>query len=169
MNLKEYKQQILATYIDDWTSIACWGANSGPSYRNSVIESSIGGVSSLNIDSHSTVLSLKSNLNIQISHGLTANERYHAEWTKNFSDDKAESCFIDFFYNNQLVFRDTYILIDGARCLVPSPRFSSENKEYYIPEEKNDFYHGILNSHVSDYDYYVSETGFKIIDLPWME
>lgn len=167
MILKDYKKAILGTSIGDWTSIACWGAGAGPSFRDAIHESTLAGVSSTHVESHSNILSLKANLNIQIAHGLSCREDYVASWTKNFTDSAASSYFIDFFYANQLIYRDTYISVDGGRCLLPSPSTGTEKGTLQVSEDKYEFYRLLNDFH--DYDDYMREAGFITTNRAWME
>lgn len=167
MNLNDYKKAILGTSIDDWTSIACWGAGAGPSFRDAIHESMHANGSTTHIESHSNILSLKADLNIQIAHGLSCLENYVAPWTKNFTDEAASSFFVDFFYANQLIYRDIYISVDGGRCSLPSPRSNAVKGSFEVPEDKYEFYRLLNDFH--DYDDYMREAGFIITDRPWME
>lgn len=167
MNLNDYKKAILASSIGDWTSIGCWGTGAGPSFRDAIHESSIAGVSSAHVESHSNILSLKADLNIQIAHGLTCQENYVASWTENFTDQDASSYFVDFFYANQLIYRDKYISVDGGRCLLPSPSGGAVKGSLEVAKDKYEFYQIFNDFH--DYDDYMREAGFIITDQSWME
>ena len=99
MTLDEYKVT-LATTEDDRTRISCWGAGAGLSFRDalSVWTKGSGEIHNLEVDSHSEVLSLKSDLLISVACGITHNDDFTEDWANSFPDKHASSAFVDFFY-----------------------------------------------------------------------
>lgn len=174
MTLDEFKKLIIETSIEDWTSISCWGAGSGPSYRDaiSVWTRGSGEFHNIEVDSHGEVLSLKRNLLVSVAWGMTHNNDFVEEWANSFDDPHASSSFVDFFYANQLVYRDVYVAVDGGRSLIPLPEIRlvespKEAKELVVPKEKYAFFR-LLNGTGYDYEKYFQRTGIKVIDEPWM-
>jgi hypothetical protein len=157
MKFSEFGSTILSTTKDDWHHEACWGWSAGPSYKYGLdvwIPARTDN-SSIEIKSHANVAVLKQNLSISIAWGMEQNDTFQEEWLKSLSDSSASSHFLDFFYNQTLVLRDTYLSVDGGRYYIPLPTVEmKEDKsfELYALKEKIDFYR-VLNSFVSTYDY----------------
>lgn len=176
MTLDEYQKIILATSVDDWTHISCWGAGAGPSFLNkfSVWTTGRGEFSNIEVDSHSEVLSLKRDLLVSVALGLSHNDDFIEPWANKFADKKAMSGFVDFFYSGALIYRDIYVSVDGGRCRLPLPRQHISDKTHEVerltvPQAKADFYR-LLNGLEStfDYDSYLSRSGIETTDAPWM-
>lgn len=174
MTLDEYKKKILATTEEDWTRIGCWGAGSGPSFRDalSVWTKGSGEFRNLEVDSHSEILSLRGDLLISVACGITHNDDFIEDWANSFPDQHASSAFVDFFYANQLVYRDIYVSVDGGRCRLPLPDIKldvskKEVKALTVPEDKYHFFR-LLNVDSDDYDSYLSRAGIEIADGEWM-
>lgn len=174
MTLDEYKAKILATTDDDWTRISCWGAGAGPSFRDALSVWTKGGgeFHNLEIDSHSEVLSLKSDLLISVACGITHNDDFIEKWANSFPDKHASSSFVDFFYANQLIFRDIYVSVDGGRCRLPLPDIKLDDSEsgvqsLTVPDEKYQFFR-VLNGTSHDYDGYLRRAGIEVVAGKWM-
>jgi hypothetical protein len=174
MTLDEYKTKILGSTEEDWTRISCWGAGAGPSFRDAVHvwAKGSGEFHNLEVDSHSEVLSLKPDLLISVACGITHNDDFIEDWANSFPDKHASSAFVDFFYANQLIFRDIYVSVDGGRCRLPLPDInfdkSNQNAKFLtVPRDKFQFFR-ILNNANYDYDSYISRAGIKVVDAEWM-
>jgi len=177
MNLNEYSNRIIESTKNDWNVITCWGFGAGPSYleQSTVWSSSNNEFENIEIESHGMVASLKSDLSISMAWGMTLNSSFTEEWANQFPDPHASSGIVDFFYNGVLIFRDTYVTVDGGRCKLPISHreFDDETHEvirHIIPRARYNFYR-MLNGFVSTYDYdnYFSRTGFEVVETPWME
>ena len=175
MNLDEFQKTILATTPDDWTSISCWGAGTGPSYLNKfeVWKTGHGEFSSIEVDSHAEILSLKSNLLISVASGMTHNDDFIEAWANKFADRKASSGFVDFFYSGALVYRDIYVSVDGGRCRLPLPTQHVNNETYEIERltvsaAKAHFFRLLNGADSSTYDNYLGRSGIEIVESPWM-
>jgi hypothetical protein len=173
MNLTEFQEIILKTNIEDWTKISCWGGGAGPSYHDSlsVWTKGSGEFHNIEIESHSELFSLKSNLNISVACGITHNDDFIEDWANSFADKKASSSFVDFFYCNQLVYRDIYVSVDGGRARIPLPDMkfdtkSNKVKSYTVPRDKFVFFK-ILNS-LDRYQEYFERTKIQTVNEPWM-
>lgn len=174
MNLEEFQNTIINTDPKDWNNISCWGAGSGPSFRDSfsVWTKGSGEFHNIEIDSHAEIYSLKSNLLISVASGISHNDDFIEEWANSFPDKHASSSFVDFFYSNQLVYRDIYVSVDGGRCAIPLPdiKFDQEKgklPKLTVPRDKYRFFR-LLNGAGYDYADYFSRTGIEIVDEPWM-
>lgn len=174
MTLNEFKKLIIGTSIEDWTNIPCWGAGTGPSYKElfSVWSKGSGEFHNIEIESHAEIFSLKSNLLVSMACGITHNDDFIEEWANSFPDKHASSSFVDFFYSNQLVYRDIYVAVDGGRCRIPLPEMKINSETHKIEalvvqREKYNFFR-ILNGSGYDYDSYMQRAGIEVIDEPWM-
>lgn len=176
MDLQEYAQRIVNTTKDDWTIITCWGFGSGPSYlqRASVWTTGKGEVSNIEFESHGMRASLKSDLSVWFAWGYTSNPDFQEPWANQFPDPHASSGFVDFFYNGVLVFRDTYVSVDGHRCKLPLPDRvfhpqTSEVLRYTVPRDKWAFFR-MLDSfeHLSEFDRFFTGVKFEVTDEAWM-
>lgn len=175
MNLSEYQKILLSTEVDDWTTISCWGAGSGPSFLNKfdVWKTGRNEFHSIEIDSHSNVCSLKSNLLISVAFGLLHNDNFIEPWANKFDDKSARSSFIDFFYSGALVFRDIYVSVDGGRCILPLPNQQVNESTYEVErltvsKDKAHFFRLLNGTDEIDYSSYLNRSGIEIIDSSWM-
>lgn len=165
MNLTDLMTTILASTKDDWNRIPCWGGFTGPSYKDRFFTDP-----QFN-NSHSEILAYKNDLSISIAFGLECGRNYKADWAKRFYDDAITSEFVDIFYNNSLVFRSKYIIVDSGSSKMPIP--SSSESEVLVVERD---YHSFIKflQEISpngdpemDFDYYFKKTKIKIIDKDW--
>lgn len=173
MKLKELLTLILDSNADDWSNIGCWGYGSGPSYKNdfTFYEVFNGQDNVLNVNSHSNVCVFKDNIDITMAYGLTANDDFRADWANKFPDPKAKSKIIDIFYRNSLVFRETYLIVDGGRCEIPIPGYN-EKGELIVGSDYCTFVkllENISNGTRTDstFNRYFDQMGIKIIDEKW--
>ena len=172
MTLTEILEIIVKSDPEKWNEIGCWGYGSGPSYKNqfTFYEVFNGEPNILNAESHSNVLVYKEDLSITMAYGLTSNDDFKEDWANQFPNPKAHSNFIDIFYNNSLVFRETYLVVDGGRCRLPIPSFG-ENSELVVPQQYYDFIkilETISSGSSATYDSYFKRTGMKIIETEWI-
>jgi len=171
MKLKEILDIIVNSTSENWNGIGCWGYGSGPSYKNQFTFYEIfnGEPNILTAESHSDILVYKDDLSITMAYGLISNNDFKEEWANQFPDPKAHSAFIDIFYNNSLVFRETYLVVDGGRCRLPIPNFG-ENGDLIVPQQYYDFIkilEMITSGSSKNYESYFKRTGTKIIDAEW--
>lgn len=175
MNLKEYMDVVVNTSVDDWNVIACWGAGSGPSFYDkfTVWNTGKGEFLNIEVDSHANTAILKSDLSVTIAWGITHNDDFTEEWANKFSDPKAISSFLDFFYNGSLVYRDIIVAVDGGRCYIPLPDRDIDDKTYRVksltlPSSKYELVK-LINEFQStiDYDMYCKQAGINVIQERW--
>jgi hypothetical protein len=172
MTLQEYFDRLLKTGREDWTVIACWGASSGPSYRERIEAEG----THVQVEAHSTVASLKSDLQVSLAWGFPHMRNFEEEWANSFPDRKASSHFLDFLFNGVLVFREVYVAVDGGRCMLPLPDPQTvptpETKEITGCEISFDqcTFFRLLNSLESnvDFDDYVRRAGIRVVEKPWI-
>ncbi len=173
MTLDEIIELITNSNPEDWNEIGCWGYGSGPSYKDqfTFYEVYDAEPNILKADSHSTVSVYKKNLSVTMAYGLTSNDDFKEKWANQFPDPSARSKMIDIFYYNALVFRETYLVVDGGRCKLPIPSYT-EDGELYVAKGYYDFikFIEILSSGATtskNFDYYFGQTGIKVIDKEW--
>ncbi len=174
MKLEELITTILNSNISDWNEIRCWGAFSGPSYKDKLEFYNVrdGEPNILHVDSHHTIAAFKMDLSISIAHGITSNDDFKEEWANQFDNPSASTHFIDLFYNNTLVFRDLYLIVDGGRCKLPIPNYD-KNQKLVVPRGYYSFIRflerlssGSTNDDI--FDFYFKRTGIEIIESPWI-
>ncbi len=169
MKLRDLMKIIVDSDPSHWHKIGCWGAGSGPSFKDR-IEFSTGPGDHWNLEtpSHSEVAVYKPDVSITMAWGFEANDDYVAEWTKKFSDEKARSFLVDVFYNNALVFREYLVSVDGARAYLPMP---DGVDTLTVPVAYNSFVQLIesLSTRSSEYSGYFDRAGFTAVDTPWPE
>jgi len=173
MTLNDYKNLILDTEENDWTKIGCFGAGAGPSYKNSmsVWTKGDGEFHNIDVESHYEVMSLKKDLLVSVAYGITHNDDFVEGWANAFADSHASSSFIDFFYSNQMVYRDIYVSVDGGRANLPLPSMKLDDSYNVvgleIARDKYEFFKNI-NRDISEYDRYISMAKISIVDKDWM-
>jgi hypothetical protein len=107
-----------------------------------------------------------------MAYGLSSNDDFKAEWANNFPNPKAYSNVIDIFYRNSLIYRETYLVVDGGRCELPIPSYG-DNSELVVTKDYLDFiklFEKISNGSVNDdnFNYYFGLTGIKISNEEWI-
>lgn len=173
MKLNELLNIILESAPEQWNIISCWGYGSGPSYKDHLefYEAYNGQDNVLNVNSHSNICVFKDDIDITMAYGLVSNEDFKAEWANQFTDPSAYSNFIDIFYRGSLVFRETYLVVDGGRCELPIPSYG-ENGQLIVSKDYYNFiklFEMIANGSSNDNNFkrYFNETGIEIIDEEW--
>ncbi len=175
MTLDDLFNAFLNSTANDWTKISCWGSNGGPSYKNqfNFCEVYDAEPNILTHNEHSNVASLKSNLFISIAWGLrlgSEEDVISEQWARNNPDPSpGKAYFLDFFYNNSLVFRTSYCTVDGGRCEIPFPNYDM-NQNLTVPRKYHDTIKKMVEIiGVEDFDYYFRQTGISISDENWNE
>jgi hypothetical protein len=86
-------------------------------------------------------------------------------WSTNYPNENGASIsFIDFFYNDCLVFRKKYATVDGGNCMLPLPdrktngEFSVSNEYSAIIEVLNQIQGN------NNYDYFFKRSGIALIE-----
>jgi hypothetical protein len=176
VTLEALMDKVVTSHRDDWHVIVCWGANTGPTYREQFTfyetwNSDYHGV--LENQSHSHVCTYKADVSITLSFGLGRSETFTEEWANGFPDSHASSSWVDVFYNNALVFRDFYVEVDGGRAKLPIPRRKwDEDKKNIIalevPKPRRDFIR-LVDSFESgnEFEHCFKDAGFKVVNEPW--
>ncbi len=176
MTLQEVMDTVIRSSRDDWHKITCWGARSGPSYRERFTfwRTWEGQLGVLEAEGQSNVAVYMPNASITLAFGLDDLEDFREEWANKFPDPKASSSYVDVFYNGALVFRDVYVTVDGGRVHLPlpTPKLDEAKKKVIaleVPKRRHDFIRLVesLEGSVAEFDRYFQDAGFKIVDRPW--
>jgi hypothetical protein len=170
MDLREVLNTISSSRPADWHHIACWGAFSGPSYRDHISFNEVygGQPNVVTVESHSDVAIYIPDVDISIAWGIECNDNYREPWANQFPDPQASSGFVDVFYRNALVYRDVYVLVDGARTHLPSPR--GRDGALQVSDKRRRFFKLIDSiERVSEFDRYFQDVNFAVVDVEWLD
>lgn len=176
MKLEDFENLVLGSGSDAWTHFACWGAGSGPSYKDKIAawRGLQGAELSVEVESHSDLISLKDDLLVSIAWGIIQNDDFREDWANSFPNPKASSFYVDFFYSGNLVFREIVVSIDGGRCHLPMPEIIYDDKTHkairLIVSRKQYIFNKTLNAITSncDFDSYINRARIEIEDRNWM-
>ena len=175
MTLNELLDTFIGSSRDDWNRIACWGHGSGPSYRNQFTfwEVFNGNENVITHREHSDVASYKADLSITIAWGIdvgSADDRVDRPWARNNPDDNpGVSHYLDFFYNDALVFRTSYCVVDGGRCPIPFPNYDN-NGNVFVSRRYHDLiktFADIAFGLTDTYDVYFDRTEIELTNENW--
>jgi hypothetical protein len=64
----------------------------------------------------------------KIIEGKKINSNFVEEWSEKFPDPHASSLYVELWYNSTILKRSIFVLVDGARYMVPLPEPISEGK-----------------------------------------
>lgn len=174
MKLNELLNIILESKPGQWNGISCWGYGSGPSYKDKFDfhEAYNAHENVLKVESHDNICVFKDDIDITMAYGLTSNEDYKAEWANQFPNPKACSNILDIFYRGSLVFRESYLVVDGGRCELPIPSYG-KNGELIVAKDYYNFiklFEKIVNGTTNDINFnsYFDQTGIKIVEDKWI-
>lgn len=87
-------------------------------------------------DSYDFLAVYEPDISITLAWGLRkfsdpAKNTFTEDWVSRFGgSSKSTLHYVDLFYNNALVFRSSYILVDDARYMVPEPSTGSNNQKF---------------------------------------
>ena len=170
MTLDQLLKAIISSSKDSWHTITCWGTGSGPSYRSQLEErgnpDGATGSDHLVASSHRVVASYKPDLAISMAFGITANTNFQEEWANIFHNPKASTHHGDVFFNGALVYRDSYVLVDGGKAKLPMPkRRMLVPKGYYYFVRLLDN----LGGYASRYESYFNKSDLQVVDAAWPE
>jgi hypothetical protein len=166
MTLDELIILVTSSDPEDWHTTVCWGADSGPSYRDHFNFYRVydGQSNVLFAKAHSLVACYKPDISVTMAWGLDAMTDLEVPWAKKFPDPKAASHYIDLFYNNALVFRTEYVSVDGGRANLPLPDELSVPRAYNALIRLVDH---IGVTRISEYDTYFRRAGFQVVEGAW--
>lgn len=166
MTLDELLTTCAQSSTDDWNTITCWGARSGPSYLDQFIPSEFRGVYRLEHRTHAQRSAYRPHLSINIGWGLDPDEEWgghkrdlRSDYFDHFDDSGWSMNYCDFFYNGNLVAREGYAVVDGGRAILPLP-----NHEGFVTQWEHDWFRVLdgIGLYVSDYDSYFHRSGLRV-------
>jgi hypothetical protein len=169
MTFDELINLVTSSDPEDWHTTVCWGADSGPSYRDhfNFFQVYDGQPNVLFAEAHSLVACYKPDLSVTLAWGLDAIRDFKEPWANGFADPKAASHYVDIFYNNALVFRTVYVSVDGGRAYLPLPE---SRDALSVPRAYNALIRlidHIGGTRISEYDTYFKRAGFHVVDAVW--
>lgn len=163
MTYNEILNIVAESEIADWNVITCWGSGSGPSYKDKLENHTNlnDGNSQISVDSHGMYACYKPNVSISIAFGLRHLDYFNEDWANIFPDSRASSSYFDIFYNNTLVERLLYVVVDGGRAKLPIPE-SVDNLEVGAQESSLIRLVDSLESGADNYERYFRQAGFSL-------
>lgn len=160
MELGKLLDRVIDSDRDQWYQID----GGGPSYANNFIERT---QYLLQVNSHHTRTVYKPNSSITMAWGMSVSsdqdEKFQGEWAKIFPDPSASHHWVDVFFNNALVFRTSYVTVDGGRAHLPLPKYAA-NGELRVPKRYYEFMQ-LLNG--TDYEVKFKQSRIALTDEPW--
>ncbi len=167
MRLEKLIQTILSSSREDWHTINCWAPGSGPSYHE-VLQTDDAPEGGFTQVGHNIVAIYKDDIAITLAFGMMINADFVQDWANIFVNPHASSHRVDVFYNNALVFRESYVSVDGGKGKLPFPR---GRKELLVP--KGYFYFikllDCLSGYHSRYEDYFQRSDLRLTDTVWPE
>ena len=123
---------------------------------------------SLEADEHKVVLSYAPNIRITLASGLVADTDYRIDSSHKLALLNARSEFVDCFYDNILVHRETVVRVARQRCVLPEPG-DWTTTPIKVPKRKARFAKLIhtLAGPLTEFDEYFKEAGMVEVDAPW--
>jgi hypothetical protein len=122
---------------------------------------------SVEVDEHKVVLSFAPNIRITLAYGLVADVDYRIDGKHKLALLNARSEFVDCFYDNILVHRETVVRVARQRCVLPEP--ADWTTPINVPKRKARFAKLIhtLAGPLTEFDEYFKEAGMVEVDAPW--
>jgi hypothetical protein len=160
MRLDELMERIIMSEPSDWHTAG------RPTYRDKLDEVGGGdGQHWIEIDSHNRVAAFIPDVSITMAWGLTIVDDFHEPWANLFPDPSASSHHVDVFFNGALVYRASYVAVDGSRCYLPLPLARHDGR---VPLRYRAFI-ALLDrlSHTSDFRGYFERAGLQSADVSW--
>jgi hypothetical protein len=170
MNLDQFLDSYVNSTRNDWNTIDCWGHGAGSSYKDKFIFHEVydGSDNILWHTEQGNVSAYKPNLEITIAWGMNTapeDQGIDQDWATNNPDSSpARVDQLDFFFNNALVYRISYAVVDGGRGFLPIPGVNEEGNnivsqfKYDIIRKLNDI------AGKNDFDRYFRSSGMEIND-----
>jgi len=117
MTLDEIRNICAQSQPDDWTRIEF------PLYAGEMTY--VDEARGIGEHSHDGRAIYRPNVAISILSGHVFQAEYHADWLEHFTDKKASGQLADIAYNGVIVDRVHYVVVDGGRSVLPSPRMGT--------------------------------------------
>lgn len=173
MTLSDLMDIVVSSSRTDWHHIACWGGGSGPSYRYQLAFSGGSQSNLVGGEAYGNTAIYMPDISITMAFGLRAVDDFKEDWVERFPKPHASTSLVDLFYNGTLVYRDTYVNVDGDRAKLPLPRIIRDKKTnkvaaLQVPRREYQFF-SLLDriEGPSEFDRYFEQAGFEVVDEPW--
>lgn len=114
MTLDEIRDVCSMSEPDDWHTIDCWSADSGPAYLNQWIDG--------DHRFHSRRAVLRADAAVGLAWGLTTDEKYDPPWlSRHWNNAHTSMQIVDTLYQGMLVDRAHCAIVDSGRSRMPLP------------------------------------------------
>lgn len=122
---------------------------------------------SVEVDEHKVALTFVPNIRITLAYGLVADSNYRIDPKHKLGALNARSEYVDCFYDNILVHRETVVRVARQRCVLPEPM--DWELPVKVPKRKARFAKliHVLAGPPTDFDEYFQEAGMVEIEAPW--
>ncbi len=131
MRLDEYVTLVATSAPADW----CVHKSPTFHYRVVPVRGGPNRIVDFELQEHNVIMTFAKDVGVNMCFGLVSDRNYASPWSGRFPDKRAQSTFLDFFFNGAMVFRETMVWVDGWRCVLPEPTQSAA-PPYPIPERK---------------------------------
>jgi len=121
MTLDDLLEAVRNSDRNDWNVELCAGFGAGPSYRDRLLINNAPPQQQIEVASQSHVAAFRKDVSITMAWGMQRSATFVETWATGFPDPNASSDWFDVFYNGALVYRDYYVVVDGARAFLPAP------------------------------------------------
>lgn len=118
MTLDAIIRTVTESKPESWHNVVC-GGDDGPSFRDAFAQIDSKGPVHLAHDAHVYSAVYRPDVSITMAWGLEIQHRLTEDWRSAFAARGASRFIGDIFYNGALVFRESYLVIEGARAFIP--------------------------------------------------
>lgn len=164
MRLDQYLALIGDSKVEDWRLIT------RPTFKHHFARSTDekGEEVSVEVDEHKVVMSFAPNIRITLAYGLVADSHYKIDTKHKLGLLNARSEFVDCFYDNILVHRETVVRVARQRCVLPEPADWTESP-IKVPRRKARFAKliHVLAGPLTEFDEYFKGAGMVEVEAPW--
>lgn len=164
-SLQELRVTISDSNASHWNVVG----EPGPTYRDRFAVTLGPAGAHMEADSHLSLAVFKADVDLSIAWGMdldfawidgTLRDRRKFDWASAFPDESVWVSIADVFWRGSLVDRVHYVLVDGARALLPWAReydgLKTSRYEYDVARLLSD-----LSGH-REFEYYFERAGFKL-------
>lgn len=163
MKLRDLLRVVSGSGVEDWTILF------RPTYRYRIVETRKpdGSRDRLMADEHAVAFSYRPNLAIGMAYGLVEQGAYTLPAQHRFAGENARTRFVDVFLEGRLAHRETVVVVDRQRCLLPMPR--DWNPPIAVPEGLFSLVRLVheLAGPPTDFDAYFADAGMQRSTDPW--
>jgi len=164
MRLDQYLGLIGDSKVEDWRLIT------RPTFKHHFARSTDdkGEEVSVEVDEHKVAMSFAPNIRITLAYGLVADSHYRIDPKHKLGALNARSEYVDCFYDNILVHRETVVRVARQRCVLPEPADWTE-EPIRIPRRKARFAKliHVLAGPLTEFDEYFRDAGMVEVEAPW--